>query len=139
VSVKTPHRLGMPDCRQLSLSRCRSCRHAHDFRPHSSPERLESHPSRFPSDRQFTGIWVTLLPSKFATQMLAPSKAIPMGPLPTAKVPRVVPSLARSLVTFPLKEAFATQMLVPSNVGSIKGHGDRVPNGVCAYHRAGTG
>jgi hypothetical protein len=31
----------------------------------------------------------------FATQRFAPSKAIASGTLPTAKVPRLVPSLAR--------------------------------------------
>src|SRR5947209_7386985 len=46
--------------------------------------------------------------------MLLPSKATPKGMLPTAKVPRVAPSLARSSVTL-LLPAFATQMLLPSN------------------------
>lgn len=35
----------------------------------------------------------------FVTQMLAPSKATPTGPVPAAKVPSRAPSLARSLVT----------------------------------------
>src|SRR6202049_2250832 len=56
---------------------------------------------------------VTLLPPKFDTQMLAPSKAMNCGLVPTAKVPRAEPSLARSLVTL-LLPAFTTQMLVPS-------------------------
>ncbi len=50
--------------------------------------------------------------------MLAPSKATPIGPVPTAKVPSVVPSLARSLVTLLLLK-FATQMLVPSKATPI--------------------
>ena len=41
----------------------------------------------------------TVLLSWFDTQMLAPSKATPRGPPPTPKVPRIVPSRARSLVT----------------------------------------
>src|SRR2546430_1382210 len=45
--------------------------------------------------------------------MLAPSKATPLGALPTAKVPSVDPSLAFSLVTLLLPK-FATQMLAPS-------------------------
>src|SRR5258708_3699125 len=45
--------------------------------------------------------------------MLAPSKATPMGWVPTAKVPSVAPLLARSLVTL-LLPSFATQMLAPS-------------------------
>jgi hypothetical protein len=52
------------------------------------------------------------LPS-FATQMLAPSNATPNGRTPTAKVPRVAPSLSRSLVT-PLSPWFVTQTFVPS-------------------------
>ena len=50
----------------------------------------------------------------FATQMLAPSNAIPCGDRPTGKVPTHVPSCIRSLVTLsaPL---FTTQMFVPSN------------------------
>jgi hypothetical protein len=40
--------------------------------------------------------------------MLAPSKAIPLGLLTTAKVPRLVPSLARNLVTA-LLSWFVTQ------------------------------
>src|SRR5437870_4039141 len=45
--------------------------------------------------------------------MLAPSKATPLGALPTAKVPSVDPLLAFSLVTLLLPK-FATQMLAPS-------------------------
>jgi hypothetical protein len=36
---------------------------------------------------------------EFVTQMLAPSKAIPLGTFPTAMVPRLAPSLALSFVT----------------------------------------
>jgi hypothetical protein len=52
----------------------------------------------------------TVLPP-FATQMLAPSNATPNPP--PEKVPRVAPSLARSLVTLPPR--LATQMFAPSN------------------------
>jgi len=45
-------------------------------------------------------VTVPLLP--FETQMLAPSKATPLGYEPTAKLPWTTPSLARSLVTVPL-------------------------------------
>src|SRR5258708_8860733 len=45
--------------------------------------------------------------------MFAPSKAIPVGTVPTAKVPSTLPVLASSLVTF-LLPAFVTQMLAPS-------------------------
>jgi len=41
----------------------------------------------------------TLLLLKFVAQMLVPSKAKPNGLLPTVKVPRGAPSLARSFVT----------------------------------------
>jgi hypothetical protein len=41
----------------------------------------------------------TVLLAEFATQIFAPSKATPTGPVPTAKVPSIMPSLARSLVT----------------------------------------
>src|SRR6266550_2574649 len=51
-------------------------------------------------------------PSEFPTHMLAPSKAMPRGKVPTAKVPRFAPSLARSLVTLALW-LFVTQMLGP--------------------------
>src|SRR5258707_620179 len=44
--------------------------------------------------------------------MLAPSKAMPPGPL-TGKEPRLAPSLARSLITV-LGFAFVTQILAPS-------------------------
>jgi hypothetical protein len=56
---------------------------------------------------------VTLLSLPFATQMLAPSKAIPSGVVPTPNVPRLAPSLARSLVTLSLP-SFVTQTLAPS-------------------------
>src|ERR1700730_4595354 len=45
--------------------------------------------------------------------MFAPSKATPRGLVPTLKVPRSVPSLARSLSTV-LSALFTTQMLAPS-------------------------
>src|ERR1022692_4293956 len=45
--------------------------------------------------------------------MLAPSKAIPLGFGPAAKVPRTAPVLARSLVTV-LSPLLATQILAPS-------------------------
>src|SRR3972149_9735649 len=56
---------------------------------------------------------VTLLLPEFATQMLAPSKAMPTGPVPTVLAPRGAPSEARSLVTLLLPQS-ATQMLAPS-------------------------
>jgi hypothetical protein len=49
----------------------------------------------------------------FATQTFAPSKATSKGRVPTLKVPRLTPSIARSFVTLLLKK-FATQMLSPS-------------------------
>ena len=56
--------------------------------------------------------WIVPLP-KFATQMLAPSKARPFGSVPAEKVPSVAPVLALSLVTVrPLKSL--TQMFAPS-------------------------
>src|SRR5260221_14107191 len=55
---------------------------------------------------------MVLLP-EFATQMLAPSKATPLGWSPTVNVPRRVPSLARSLVRV-LLPPFAAQTLAPS-------------------------
>src|SRR3990172_4211285 len=45
--------------------------------------------------------------------MLAPSKAMPTGPVPTVLAPRGAPSEARSLVTLLLPQS-ATQMLAPS-------------------------
>src|SRR5260370_1456339 len=45
--------------------------------------------------------------------MLVPSNAMPVGLVPTAKVPRTAPSLARNLVTL-LLPLLATQMLEPS-------------------------
>src|SRR5271169_251352 len=45
--------------------------------------------------------------------MLAPSKAKLAGSVPTLKLPKTMPSLARSLVTVLLPK-FATQMLAPS-------------------------
>ena len=56
---------------------------------------------------------VTVLLPLFATQMLAPSKAMPMGLEPALNVPKTAPSLARSLVTV-LLSLFVTQMLAPS-------------------------
>jgi hypothetical protein len=56
---------------------------------------------------------VTLLPSKFPTQIFAPSKATALGAVPTVKVPRVEPSLALSLLTV-LSCVSATQILAPS-------------------------
>jgi hypothetical protein len=57
-----------------------------------------------------------VVPFSFTTQMLAPSKATPMGELPTGKVPRVAP-LLDSLVTLLLLK-FATQMFALSKAGS---------------------
>jgi hypothetical protein len=55
----------------------------------------------------------TVVPPKFVTQMLAPSKAGLAGSVPTLKVPMVAPVLSFSLVTVaPLKSV--TQMLPPS-------------------------
>src|SRR5208283_1285222 len=62
---------------------------------------------------QLTGISVTLLLPKFATQMLLPSKATPLGLLPTEYVPTIAPLLANSLVTL-LLPSFVTQILLPS-------------------------
>jgi len=56
---------------------------------------------------------MTLEPVEFTTQRFAPSKAIASGSLPTAKVPRLIPSLARSLMTLEPVE-FATQRFAPS-------------------------
>src|SRR5215467_6301542 len=55
----------------------------------------------------------------FPTQMWEPSKAMPQGRTPVGKVPRVAPSLARSLLTV-LSPRFVTQMLAPSK-GRISG------------------
>jgi DNA-binding SARP family transcriptional activator len=57
----------------------------------------------------------TVLLPLFATHMCVPSKAIPMGPLPTTWLHGTphAPSIARSLVTVVAAE-FATQMCVPS-------------------------
>jgi len=41
---------------------------------------------------------LTLLSPAFDTQTLAPSNATPVGAVPTAKVPKLDPSLARNLV-----------------------------------------
>src|ERR1700674_5398768 len=48
--------------------------------------------------------------------MLAPSKATPRGLVPTVKVPRSVPSLARNLVTL------LTALICHPDVGPVKGH-----------------
>jgi len=45
--------------------------------------------------------------------MFAPSNVTPIGLEPTPKVPRFLPSLARSFVTVP-EEKFVTHILVPS-------------------------
>src|SRR5260370_893976 len=45
--------------------------------------------------------------------MLAPSKAMPQGPPPTPKVPRLVPSVAHRLLTL-LVYQVVTQMFAPS-------------------------
>src|SRR6478672_2507321 len=55
---------------------------------------------------------------EFATQMLDPSKAIPMGELPTTKSPSTPPSFARILVTV-LLPVFVTQILAPSNATPV--------------------
>src|SRR5215468_9781156 len=55
--------------------------------------------------------------SEFATQILLPSKATPLGCPPTEKVPSTEPSLAFSLVTL-LAPVFVTQMLAPSKATS---------------------
>ena len=61
---------------------------------------------------------VTVLLAAFATQMFAPSKAMPEGLPPTLNVPRFEPSEARSLVTL-LPEKFATQMFAPSKARAL--------------------
>jgi len=55
---------------------------------------------------------------RFATQILAPSKATATGAPGTGKLPRLAPLLARSLVTVLLLE-FVTHMLVPSNATPV--------------------
>src|SRR5262245_15081697 len=62
--------------------------------------------------RRFYSVEAELL-SVFATQILLPSKATPLGCPPTEKVPSREPSVALSLVTL-LAPVFATQMLAPS-------------------------
>jgi hypothetical protein len=55
----------------------------------------------------------TVVPPKFVTQMLAPSKATPAGSDPTVNVARVAPVVAFNFVTAaPLKSV--TQILAPS-------------------------
>jgi hypothetical protein len=51
----------------------------------------------------------------FATQRLFPSKAIPVGNVPTLNVPRLLPSLARTLVTV------LPNLIRYPDVGSVKG------------------
>ena len=69
---------------------------------------------RGPIPSSLTRSFVTVLFPEFATQMLTPSNAMPLGSIPTANVPSVAPSLARSWVIVPLW-LFETQMLAPSN------------------------
>jgi hypothetical protein len=76
----------------------------------TSGHRLETYKPESPSGRM-TGAkhilagelrcysLLTVLLPWFATQMLAPSKAMPAGWFPTLKLPSLAPSLARSLVT----------------------------------------
>src|ERR1700733_7862885 len=53
--------------------------------------------------------------------MLAPSKAIPSGALPTSNVPRTFPSLARSFMTVPTRPSpfVTTHTLAPSKADAI--------------------
>src|ERR1039457_5223090 len=55
----------------------------------------------------------TLLEARLRTQTSVPSKVMPLGLVPTANVPKRVPSLARSLLAL-LLPVFVTQTLVPS-------------------------
>ena len=52
-------------------------------------------------------------PLALATQMFAPSKQMPSGPVLALKLPRLAPVLESSLLTLPLPE-FATHMPAPS-------------------------
>src|SRR5262249_42630195 len=61
----------------------------------------------------------TLELPKFATQMLVPSKAVPTGFLPTLNVPRIVPSLVRTLLTVAAWVS-VTQRLSPSKERSTR-------------------
>src|SRR6202030_1089885 len=63
--------------------------------------------------------------------MFAPSKATPRGLVPTLKVPRSVPSLARSLSTV-LSALFTTQMLAPSKDTPTGGF----PTSICVFRLA---
>jgi hypothetical protein len=56
---------------------------------------------------------LTVLERRFVTHTLAPSKAMPMGSMPTANEPRIAPSFARSLVTL-FELEFVTHTLAPS-------------------------
>jgi hypothetical protein len=58
----------------------------------------------------YWGSRLRLLLSEFATQMQEPSNAIATGDCPTLTVPRLAPSLGRSLITL-LLTASVTQML----------------------------
>jgi hypothetical protein len=53
----------------------------------------------------------TVPSQEFATHMLAPSKATPLGQAPTLNLRRKAPSLARNSVTTP--PSLVTQMLAP--------------------------
>ena len=55
----------------------------------------------------------TVVPPKFVTQTLAPSKATPADSFPTVNVFRVAPVLAFSLVTVVALKS-VTQMFAPS-------------------------
>ena len=72
-------------------------------------------PSRTVASQPVGQILLTVPLFQFATQMLAPSKAIPRGRDPTGTVPRFAPSLARSFVTLFAPE-FVTHTLTPSKL-----------------------
>src|SRR5271155_2061247 len=66
----------------------------------------------------FATIFVTVPSSAFDTQTFAPSNATAIGATPTVKVPSIVPSLARILLTLPgvpLMLALPAQRFAPSN------------------------
>src|SRR5215469_11646555 len=66
-------------------------------------------PRKFPSAARS----LTTVLGGVATQMFAPSKAIPKGFVPTLNAPSTAPSLARTLITV-LLVLFATHRLAPS-------------------------
>src|SRR5260370_482406 len=69
--------------------------------------------------------------------MLAPSKAMSVGHAPTLKVPSVVPSLARSLLTLLLYQV-VTHILAPSKATLLLPPGSTVnctPNWFTGYQR----